>query len=264
MRKILLLGILFLLYQNRVFCQSENIDVNGQGWVDYNFRYDLDENRNIDAFVGFRSIYPDVYDRYVFSTTYNLMHLKPPKFLNLEDPLIHSVKLGTTLLYTNNYGEPNVFEMRLSQGFQLFTPIYKKLVFKHYLRIEERFQNQANSSWSLGFRLRYKVSTILSWNLDKHAIISGFYLPMNVEFFFNLNKADKFNDIIRLSPGIGFRLNDQWKFEFYGMYNNTQNANNSTSSTNDFIFRLRIYHGVYKIKTRKKLNEQEQLNELIE
>ena len=76
MRKILLLGILFLLYQNRVFCQSENIEVNGQGWVDYNFRYDLDENRNIDAFVGFRSIYPDVYDRYVFSTTYNLMHLE--------------------------------------------------------------------------------------------------------------------------------------------------------------------------------------------
>ncbi|MGB5382527.1 MAG: DUF2490 domain-containing protein, partial [Lutimonas sp.] len=197
--------------------------------------------------------------------TYNMRHHTPPKFLKREDPIIHSYQLGSTLLYTNNYGESNVLEVRFSQGFQIFTPIYKKFVLKHNVRMEERLQsNGDDSSWSAGFRLRYKVSTILSWNFDKYTIINGFYLPMNVEFFFNIDKTNSYNDIIRLSPGIGYRLNDEWKFELYGMYSNTQNANNNTSSANDFIFRFRIYHGVYKIKIRKHLNKEEQLNEMME
>ena len=42
--------------------------------------------------------------------------------------------------------------------------------------------------------------------------------PLSVEFFFNLKEADRYNDVIRISPGLGYKFNDEWKAEFYVSY----------------------------------------------
>ena len=90
------------------------------------------------------------------------------------------------------------------------------------------------------------------------------YIPLSVEFFFNLKKADRYNDVIRISPGLGYKFNDEWKAEFYVSYHQSNNTSADDNSTNDFVFRLRIYKSSLK-KTRPEINtKEEDIKELIE
>ena len=61
-----------------------------------------------------------------------------------------------------------------------------------------------------------------------------------MEFFFNFKKSDRLNDVIRISPGIGYKYNDDWKFELYASYHNTLNTAEEYNTSNDFVLRLRI------------------------
>jgi len=170
---------------------------------------------------------------------------------------------NSKLYYTNIVESDNDFEFRLMQGFSFFTPKIATIYFKNYIRLEERFQTSFNgSSWNDSYRIRYKISTVLEW---KHLFEfnKGLYIPMNVEFFFNLKKADRFNDVIRISPGIGYKLNDDWKFETFISYHYTKITSENDSSTNDFVIRLRIYN----LSTKKglfKKSKEENIKDLIE
>lgn len=257
------------LFYNSVIAQEEieeqkDISLNIQYWLDYNSNINLkDELRDLRIMVGYRGISPHVFDKYLATASYDILNTKSPEFLNLKKPLINSFHLGGGLYYTNIVESDNDFEFRLMQGFSFFTPKIATIYFKNYIRLEERFQTSFDgSSWNDSYRIRYKISTVLEW---KHLFEfnKGMYIPMNVEFFFNLKKADRFNDVIRISPGIGYKLNDDWKFETFISYHYTKITSENDSSTNDFVIRLRIY----KLSTKKGLfkeSKEENIKDLIE
>lgn len=258
----LLLGISNLHSQEST---PEDATVNSQFWFDYNTRYKLNEKNSIAGFAGYRTINPHIFDKFVIVPTYDILHTKSPKFIKSETPLISSFHLGTGLFYTNNKFEPDNFEFRLMQGLKFFLPSIDLIPLKTYIRLEERFQKTFDDSgWNFSGRFRFKVSTVIEWKKHLLSFNKGMYIPMSIEFFYNLQEANRYNDVIRISPGLGYKLNDKWKAEFYVSYHLSNNTSEDDESTNDFVFRLRIYKSTIGKKEYKINSKEEDLKELIE
>ncbi len=113
--------------------------------------------------------------------------------------------------------------------------------------MEKRFQNTFNNSgWTAGYRLRYRISTELNWKKHVVKFTNGLYIPMSFEMFLNLKKSDRFNDLVRISPGLGYKFKNDWKFELYLIFNETKNNTETNNSSSDFILRIRVYNGTLK------------------
>jgi len=264
-----LIAIVVLLVSTVLYGQEiapEDASLNSQLWLDFNGKYQLDEDRHLSGFVGYRSITPRIFNKFMLVPTYNINHTKTPNFIKREKPLISSFHLGTGLYYTNNVYEPDNFEFRLMQGLKFFLPSIEMIPLKNYIRLEERFQKTFDgSNWGASFRFRYKISTVIEWKKHLFSFNKGMYIPLSVEFFFNIREADRYNDVIRLSPGIGYKFNDEWKAEFYVSYHHSNNTSQDDTSTNDFVFRLRIYKNSIKKKSSPAINtKEEDLKDLIE
>jgi len=224
----------------------------------------LEEFKSLSGFIGYRTISPHIYDNLLLNSVYNIENKKSLEFLKLKKPFINSYHFGARLSYIANKNTEDDFEFRLMQGIQFYLPSIKELPLMNYFRLEERFQKTFDDSdWTVGFRLRYRISTIIKWNNHLFDFNKGLYFPLNVEFFFNFKKAERYNDVIRISPGIGYKLNDGWRFEFYTSYHYTLNTTEDVNGTNDFVFRLRIFRSSFK-KEHIQKSEEEQLIELID
>ena len=261
---IVVLLVSTVLYGQQL--EPEDASLNSQIWLDFNGKYQLGDDKFISGFVGYRSITPRIFDKYMIVPTYNIIHTKTPNFIKREKPLISSFHLGTGIYYTNNIYEPDNFEFRLMQGLKFFLPSIEMVPLKNYIRLEERFQKTFDGSyWNASFRFRYRISTVIEWKKHLFSFNKGMYIPLSIEFFFNLKKADRYNDVIRLSPGIGYKFNDEWKAEFYVSYHHSNNTSQDDTSTNDFVFRLRIYKSSLKKKSSPTINtKEEDLKDLIE
>ena len=261
---IVVLLVSTVLYGQQL--EPEDASLNSQIWLDFNGKYQLGDDKFISGFVGYRSITPRIFDKYMVVPTYNIIHTKTPNFIKREKPLISSFHLGTGIYYTNNIYEPDNFEFRLMQGLKFFLPSIEMIPLKNYIRLEERFQKTFDGSyWNASFRFRYRISTVIEWKKHLFSFNKGMYIPLSIEFFFNLKKADRYNDVIRLSPGIGYKFNDEWKAEFYVSYHHSNNTSQDDTSTNDFVFRLRIYKSSLKKKSSPTINtKEEDLKDLIE
>ena len=264
LKSILIVIFLFCISHMNGQSTSDEVINDTQIWLDFNGKYNFDERTSLSGFGGYRTTNPHLYDKFVFVTTYNIIHTKSPKFMNLKKPLINSFHLGTGLFYTINDDAVDNFEFRLMQGFAFFLPSTKYVPLKHYIRLEERFQKTFDdSNWNTAVRIRYKLSTVIEWKKRLFAFNQGMYIPMSLEVFFNLTEADQFNDVIRISPGLGYKLNDQWKAEFFVSYHYTLKTTSDENPSNDFVFRLRIY----RVNTKKASvidTKEEEIKELIE
>jgi hypothetical protein len=237
-----------LLICNAIVAQDSIVDqdvkVNRQFWIDYNFTHMINENQNLNTQIGFRKITPEIYNRFLGISTLNLKNTKKLFNLKNEEPFIKSYHLGTGLIYTQNYDKNDNVEFRLIQGVKFEIPTIQPITLYNYVRLEERFQNAFNNSgWTSSFRLRYKISTIINWKKRLLKFTEGFYIPLQTEFFFNLKKANRYNDLLRLSPGIGYKSENNWRYELYVIFNRTKNITETNNTSNDFILRLRIYKG---------------------
>lgn len=263
----LFIFLIILTHSITSLSQEEPVDisVNSQFWSDFNIKHEFDEKKAASGFLGYRTISPHVFDKLVAFGTYDILHTESPKFMNLKKPLINSFHLGGGLYYTNNVNEENNFEFRMTQGLKFFLPSIKQLPLKNYFRMEQRFQKTFDgSNWNASLRFRYKISTIIEWKKHLFEFNKGMYLPMSIEFFFSATGADRENDVIRISPGVGYKFSDEWRGEFYLSYHYTNNTTDDQASSNDFVFRLRIYKAHIKKKAPKIDTREEDIKELIE
>lgn len=245
--------------------ETEDVSVNSQFWLDFNGKSEFTERTGASGMLGYRSISPHVYDMILLYATYDIKNLKSPEFLKLKRPLINSFHLGGGLYYTDNEESPNNFEFRLTQGLKFFLPSIKQIPLKNYLRLEERFQKTFDGSkWNASFRLRYQIATVIEWKKHLFSFNKGLYIPLNVEFFFNLKEADRFNDVIRISPGIGYKFSDQWRAEVCLSYQYTNNTTEADDGSNDFVFRLRLFSTSLVRKPAAPDTKEEDIKELIE
>ncbi len=266
--KIINRSILVLFLINTVVLVSQETDVdvsnNIQYWLDYNVKYNIKEKNSFSSFVGFRSITPHIFNKLVSVSTYNITNEKSLKFIKTKKPLVHSYHLGTGLFYTQNIDSNDNFEFRLVQGLKFFLPFLKITYLNNYIRFEERFQKTINENpWSTGLRIRYKIATAFEWKKNHSDFKKGLYLPMSIELFFSVKESDRFNDKIRVSTGIGYKFESGWKTEFHISYHNTKNTDLTENTTNDYVFRLRVYRSSI---TRKNtlIDKEQELKELIE
>ena len=270
MKKYLFYIVLYLVIVLHSQClnaqsDSEDVSTSTEYWLDYNMKYSINENKSISGSLGVRSISPHIYTKFFLEPTFNILHLKSLKYFNLKTPIIHSFHLGVGLFYTNNIDEVDDVEFRIMQGFQIFTPKIKGIFLKNYIRLEERFQKTLTdaSPWTFGLRMRYKISTVFEWKKKGTTFDKGLYLPMNIEFFFNIKKSESDNDQIRISPGIGYKFNNDWRCEFSVSYQNTKNVTADDQTTNSLVFRLRLFRSNI-IRGLFIQNKDDQLKELME
>jgi hypothetical protein len=132
------------------------------------------------------------------------------------------------------------------------------------VRLEQRFQKLLdNSKWSFATRLRYRVSTALEWQKTGLPFLKGLYIPLSVEFFFNFNEAQRNNDQVRISPGIGYKFNSLWRAEISIGYHNSTNTSSIEQTTNDVVFRLRVFNSGEQMSLFRK-SKDEQIKDLLE
>lgn len=255
MKYLLRISAVLLFLAQGVVAQDPIVDqevqVNEQAWLDYNFKSLMNHSRFLSTQLGFRTINPSVYNRYLAISTLNLRAKRWFKSKKEDsDQLIRSYHLGTGTIYTRNYNETDNFELRFIQGVKFNIPTIKDFKLYNYTRIEERFQTAFDGDgWEAGFRLRHRVSIAISWKKHYLNFTKGLYFPISAEIFFNLKKADRFNDVLRLSPGIGYKFESGLKLELYTIYNLSRNITETNDASNDFILRLRIYQKSPQIDT---------------
>lgn len=222
---------------------DQEVQVNEQAWLDYNIKSLTNKSRFLSTQIGFRTINPSVYNRYLAISTLNLRAKRWFKSKKEgSEPFIRSYHLGTGTIYTRNYNETDNFELRFIQGVKFNIPTIKDFKLYNYTRLEERFQTAFDGDgWETGFRLRHRVSIAISWKKHYLNFTKGLYFPISAEIFLNLRKAGQFNDLIRLSPGIGYKFDSGLKLELYTIYNLSRNITATNDASNDFILRLRIY-----------------------
>ena len=220
---------------------DQEVKVNQQFWFDYNPTSLLSEYRSLSTQFAFRKIVPEVYNRFQVISTMDFRN-KREHGLFSGKVLIKSFRLGGGVIYTQNTGAKDNLEIRLLQGLTFDIPTIKRVTLNNYARIEERFQKTFDDSgWQPGFRFRYRIATQISLDGLPLDFTEGFYLPMEAEVFVNLKKTDRYNDLIRLSPGIGYRFKSDWKIETYLIFNRTKNITETNNKSSDFILRVRLY-----------------------
>ncbi len=220
---------------------DQEVKVNQQIWIDYNPTTILSEYRTLSTQFAFRKITPEVFNRFQAISTMDFRN-KREHGLFSGKVLIKSFRLGGGVIYTQNNGARDNLEIRLLQGLTFDIPTIKNLTLRNYARLEERLQKTFDDSgWKPGFRFRYRIATQISLDGLPGDFTDGFYIPLEAEVFFNLKKTDRYNDLIRLSPGLGYHFKSDWRIETYLIFNRTKNITETNNKSSDFILRVRVY-----------------------
>lgn len=235
----MLCGVLNGFTQDSIVDQE--VRVNEQFWLDYNHPTILSETQSIRTQMAFRTISPNVFNRFQAISTITFENKKKESKIWRQ---IDSYQLGGGAIYTQNKNSTDNFELRLIQGFRFNIPTIKLITINNYVRLEERFQNSFDDDgWRSGYRFRYQIGTNISWKKHHLRFTEGLYFPFKAEFFFNLKKTDRFNDVIRISPGVGYKFKNNWRYELFVIFNRTKNITETSNKSSDFILRLRVYSG---------------------
>ena len=236
---------------NKCIAQSENNDLTNQIWVDFNPEYSLSAKFNLYGRFDVRTIFPQSWYRFIAGG--GIAYKRRP-YLNKR--ITEEFHAGIGFFYTVNLDNPNRYEIRPYQGYRLRWPNFPRLNVQNYLRLEERFEHTGNEGDDeFGLRLRYLIqATLHCKNCEDDNFAKAFYMPFSVEFFYNLNGSDQFNDLIRIGPGIGYKFPSGWRPEFDLSFHRTRGTVDEKFTTSDLVYRLRLF---YKIPDKKKKQDKE-------
>lgn len=218
----------------------EDHDFTRQLWFDLEPSWHLNEQSKLVGEVSYRTVEPKSWHRLIFRAS-----KRTSKDSILFKGFKHSegLQYGVgTFFFMSDY-QPNSFEIRPFQGYSLGFNISPRFNLGQLVRAEERFLFTNNETHKFfGLRLRYQVTGTIDLKGVLFQQGRGFYLPVSIEAFFNLVKVSQFNDVIRISPGIGYQVNPDFKFLFSLAYHYTKQGadDNKLIRTNDLVVRFRI------------------------
>ena len=241
MKKNIRLSLLLIFFGYLLYAQGvEDKSTTEQIWLDYNPAFSLSEKVDVYGDIGARTVFPNEWYRFVVGPS---VRYKRPKLILKEINYKEELHFGIRFFFTANKNFSNRVEIRPFQGYKLNWPDRSRIVLQHYVRLEERFDLEtANWVNTFGLRVRYQAKMILKFKGDWLSFNDGLYLPVRMEVFWNLKGAQQFNDVIRITPGIGFEFSPTWKTEFNFSYHYTRDTVEDDFATNDFVFRLRVFH----------------------
>lgn len=218
---------------------SDN-DVTNQLWLNYNMTYPVSERTELLGELGFKTISPKVWNRYFIKpgVKFNI-----PKFMFKKLKYKESLSAGIGFYLTDNFNEDNRLEIRPYQGYLLDWPNRERVRLRHYLRLEERFDiNTKDWINTFGLRFRYLIDMTIKLQGDIVPEAKGFYIPVSMEFFWNLLSTEQFNDVYRTSAGIGSNFSKKWRMEALFGYQYSRNTVTEDFQTNDLIYQIKAYY----------------------
>ena len=221
---------------------TDGPDATQQLWLDFNPSWSLSDRVAINSKFGFKTIFPNAWYKFYASgeVSYDV-----PKLMLKSLQYHEQVYAGLDMYYIVNSQLENVFELSFFQGYTLKWPNRKYIELKHNVELGERFQwGVVEGNYSFGLNLSYAGSFTWKFHGDVVDFGQGFYLVCTFKFWWNLISATVFNDVARVTPGIGYQINDQWKTAFLVGWNYTRNLTSERFSTNSVIFRLRAYYTI--------------------
>jgi len=217
----------------------EDEEVNTQLWLDWNPRLKINARSSAYLPVGFRTNFTQNQYRIYGRPTYRYDITR----LNERTNRYRTWQLigGAGVFYTRNPDVTDILELRPFQGVKVRFPNLDRVHLVHYLRLEERLEIGINPfGTKFSIRGRYKVGSDLF--LPSNPIINGIYIPLYAEFFFSVaEQGFQFNDLIRLTPGLGYQPGLNWKFQFELSYHRIRPTSSDKFQTNDIVFRFRVY-----------------------
>jgi len=241
---LILYPSILLIPQAQILAQegTENAFTN-QLWLDFNSSYQVAERLTLYGDVGTRTISSKTWNRYLIRPA---VKYDWPRLILKDYQFKEELHAGIGIFFTDNKERVDRLEIRPFQGYSLSIPNRKRIVVKHFVRLEERFEMETDD-WisTFGIRLRYSASVTLRFQGDIWSQGKGFYIPVSGEFFWSLKGTKQFNDLIRISGGLGREFTAHWKAVFLFGYHFTKNTIDEKFHTNDIVFRFRVY---YKIK----------------
>jgi hypothetical protein len=213
-----------------------------QIWLDFNPSYKLNDKFQFKGTVGFKTVYPKAW---------NKVHIKPELVYKMRRLFMNKLKYNEKLIggvefhYINNFTKVNFFEVTPYQAYQLTWPNRPRIDIKHNVKLKERIQWEA-SDWksSFGLQLIYEASVVFKFQGDLWQYGKGFYVPVSFKFYWNLKESSLFNDVMRITPGIGYSLSHKWKVALLSGYNRTRGSQSDEFRTNNIIYRCRVYYTI--------------------
>ena len=240
-KKNILLSLLLIFSGYLLYAQDvEDKSTTTQIWLDYNPVFYLSEKVDLYGDIGARTVFPNEWYRFIVGPS---VRYQRPKLIFKKLYYKEELHFGIRFFFTANKSFPNRLEIRPFQGYKLYWPNRSRIVLQHYVRLEERFDIEL-PNWinTFGLRVRYMAELILKFKGDWLSFNEGLYLPISIELFWNLKEAQQFNDVVRITPGIGYEISPIWRAEFDLSYHYTRNTVEDNFATNDIVFRFRVYH----------------------
>lgn len=219
--------ICILLFSCSIILFAQNSKNTVQNWFDFNGSYTINEQWKILGEVGYRIIFGN--------NTYQRIYFRPAGSMQLNNVFIlHS---GVALFLTFDEGE-TLSEFRPFQGLLINWPKFISVPIVQYIRFEERFFSDSESS-TLIYRGRYQLGTKIRFDnkLEKY-----FYVPLQLEWFVNLRsdfilRSNEFRAIF----GAGYVFDTFYRLEFNTIFQNLDASLSKIYSFHDVIFRLRLF-----------------------
>ena len=231
-----------VFYGSSLSAQKNNSIVTNQVWVDFNPRYKISDRFTLAGKVGAKAIYPKAW--YKFYTSAEVAY-SIPKFMLRKLKYKEKVYLGVDFYYVFFTELPDVIEISPYQGYTLTWPNRKRLDIRHNVELGERFQWDVQDwNYSFGLKVSYEASLTFKFQGDLWSYGKGFYLSASAKFWWNLISTTVFNDVVRITPGIGYEINPKWKTAFYIGYNYTRNLTIDNFHANNIIYRFRVYYTI--------------------
>lgn len=228
--------------------EDEGRIIDNQIWADYHQYYNFKPDWQFYGDAGVRS----VLEQWSWFTTFARPSIRWKKHKLWE---LHG---GIGLFFTINVDDVNTLEIRPYQGVKVNWPVLKTIRFNHYLRIEERF-NFPTDDWTLEFNLRVRYRFALRADIYSISDESKIFVPASIEFFGNIGQqlTEKFSNRSRLSMGAGYKMNDQWTFEFHFVAQFSRTGDDDKFKTSDRLFQLKVRRFIFKKDYRSKLDEED-------
>lgn len=152
--------------------------------------------------------------------------------------------------YTVQTDTVNTAEITLMLGTRLFFTSGKRVETQATIRWEKRhLKNIGEGDWSKGNRLRVRGELIFPINRKSYYEDKQWYSFLYVEgFFVPDDVSERFANRLRISLGLGHRLNYNLRFETVYAVQRSRNKIGEDFSTHDNILRFRVKYYINKAK----------------
>ena len=215
--------------------------INEQYWTDINTSFFLSKRTNFVSDIGYR--------HQINEPKWNQFLIRPGVNYTLSTHWFLTGGVG--YFYKDSKSTEEEQEVRLYQGLKFTTSFYKRLTFKNYFRVEERFRFLYDEEEST---VRIRNQATLLFHL-KNTIESRISIPLSIEIFTGFdNVTSKLfsKERGRYFTGIDYSRKDHWRLE---LLLNIQGSNDSLwdeSSPTDLFFRTRFFLYLRKSNFKKE------------